>query len=502
MFRKMTAIIAATGLSALEAAALFVSLGWMSRWLSAPMHDPDFFWHLQAGRWILDNGRIPQVDPFSFTMTGERWVAHEWLFETILAGVERHLGYTGLVCLGLGLYALFLLMLRCWVRRAAPQTSDTRRSLAIVATTVSLFPFWSLRPQLFCYILLVGLLLLCEQRRLNGGQTVALALGAACWANSHGSFLLAPALVALRVLRTGPFLTIPPTASRLQWLARIRDDEVRHWLARLVLVLVAGCITPWGPTHYLYPFQVTGDALVIDSISEWQSPNFHHPYEKYILGGSIALFFLAAACRPLSALRWDLYFLSVLFLLMTLTALRHAPLFFIALTALLMGASSPTPPPSPGTNHIPSGVKVATLLIAAGALFYGLAGLPGKRLADHVSPQYPAGAASYLETHPVTDEDGPVRLFNQYDWGGYLIWRLPHQPVFIDGRADLYAGAVFPTYVRIMKLEEPEPLLETEGVRRVLLAPEKPLARWLRLHPAWKVEYEDENSVLFRRSVL
>ena len=43
--------------------------------------DPDLWWHLRTGQWIVDTGHIPHADPFSFTRTGHAWVSHEWLSE-------------------------------------------------------------------------------------------------------------------------------------------------------------------------------------------------------------------------------------------------------------------------------------------------------------------------------------------------------------------------------------------------------------------------------------
>jgi hypothetical protein len=39
-----------------------------------------------------------------------------------------------------------------------------------------------------------------------------------------------------------------------------------------------------------------------------------------------------------------------------------------------------------------------------------------------------------------------MRMLNEYGFGGYLIWRLPSHPVFIDGRADVYFGQVLNDY--------------------------------------------------------
>src|SRR5437879_1326282 len=44
-----------------------------------PNTDPDLWWHLRTGQWILDNRTVPHADPFSSTQDGTHWVAHEWL---------------------------------------------------------------------------------------------------------------------------------------------------------------------------------------------------------------------------------------------------------------------------------------------------------------------------------------------------------------------------------------------------------------------------------------
>jgi len=39
--------------------------------------DPDLWWHLRTGQWIVENGHVPHTDPFSFTRGGSPWVSHE-----------------------------------------------------------------------------------------------------------------------------------------------------------------------------------------------------------------------------------------------------------------------------------------------------------------------------------------------------------------------------------------------------------------------------------------
>ena len=52
------------------------------------LNDPDTYWHIAAGRWIWAARAVPTVDPFSHTMAGAPWHAHQWLAELILAGAH------------------------------------------------------------------------------------------------------------------------------------------------------------------------------------------------------------------------------------------------------------------------------------------------------------------------------------------------------------------------------------------------------------------------------
>ena len=63
------------------------------------LNDPDTYWHIAAGRWIWAARAVPSVDPFSQTMAGAPWHAHEWLAELILAGAYGAAGWAGVVVL-------------------------------------------------------------------------------------------------------------------------------------------------------------------------------------------------------------------------------------------------------------------------------------------------------------------------------------------------------------------------------------------------------------------
>ena len=62
-----------------------------------PIQSYDVWWHLRTGELILEELRIPDSDPFTYTASGRHWVTHEWLAEVFFHGLHRLGGLNGLV---------------------------------------------------------------------------------------------------------------------------------------------------------------------------------------------------------------------------------------------------------------------------------------------------------------------------------------------------------------------------------------------------------------------
>jgi hypothetical protein len=99
----------------------------------------------------------------------------------------------------------------------------------------------------------------------------------------------------------------------------------------------------------------------------------------------------------------------------------------------------------------------------------------------------------------IQEQHPPGRLFNTYNWGGYLIWALPQYPVFIDGRTDLYDGPVIDDWLLVARAEPGwQTVLDTWEVNLVLFEPGMPVVRALAAE-GWRLDYQDEVAVLFSR---
>ena len=81
---------------------------------------------------------------------------------------------------------------------------------------------------------------------------------------------------------------------------------------------------------------------------------------------------------------------------------------------------------------------VILLLMAAPAVDFN-----NRRLDRAISNDFPVNAINYLRQNPV-----PGPLYNNLNWGGFLMWFLPELPVSIDGRNDLYGDKLDELFLR------------------------------------------------------
>src|SRR5262249_1490625 len=126
--------------------------------------DPDFWWHLRTGQYILETRAIPHTDIYSSVKFGSEWVTHEWLSEVLMYSSFRLTSYAGLITIFALIVALsfFVTYLRCELR--APNTYIS--ALALMVGTAATIPTWGVRPQMFS-ILFAAVFLWVLDRKEN-----------------------------------------------------------------------------------------------------------------------------------------------------------------------------------------------------------------------------------------------------------------------------------------------------------------------------------------------
>jgi len=117
--------------------------------------------------------------------------------------------------------------------------------------------------------------------------------------------------------------------------------------------------------------------------------------------------------------------------------------------------------------------------------------LPESVNQDEFSSQFPTAAVDFIQS-----ENLQGRMFNTYNYGGYLIWTLPEYPVFVDGRADLHQDEIIMTWYRVINgSDEWEQVFAEWDIHLVLVEPGAPLLSQLK-ESGWRLVYQDDLAVV------
>lgn len=381
--------------------------------------DTDSWWHLATGRFVLEHHALPVPDPFAFTTAGARNayagedvtrrfnLTHEWLAQTVMYLAYRAGGFAGMVLWRAALLAAFC-GLAGWI--AYRRSGGYYRGMAaafLAAWVASGFAYD--RPYLLTFLLLSVAIAILEA----GRPLWLLPPLFVIWANCHGGFVLG-------------WLAVSAYAADA-WLQR-RDWRPGAWGAAAIL---ASGLNPNGFQVVAVLFHYRRSFLQ-SKLLEWAAPALWppQPFELLMAGAALVLLWQR---RRVRAADWLLF---VAFAAAGLNAQRNTVLIGF-LAPVLIAAYVPWKRPAPAfTRYAVSAAMAAAL--AGGIVFGSFFQL---RAAEW---RFPKGAADFLLAHHVSG-----RMFNTYEYGGYLIWRLwPRERVFIDGRA--LSESVFLDYARIL----------------------------------------------------
>ncbi len=154
--------------------------------LCRPLADPDLWWHLVVGRWIIAHREVPQVDYWNMFGVGQPWRAYSWSNEVVYALVDSWYKETGLILLQLFLGCVLAASI-IWISGVLAGDFFIGMVPAIL-TAVTCRSHFSLRPQTVVWILFAWVVWMAEMARRRGANGLFL-LGAFCagclWANTH-----------------------------------------------------------------------------------------------------------------------------------------------------------------------------------------------------------------------------------------------------------------------------------------------------------------------------
>ncbi len=393
---------------------------------SSVLADPDYWWHLRTGQWIFAHGTVPTTDPFSAWGAGKPWAAYSWLFELGLYSLQQRFGLLSIllykipVLLGI-LWSVFALLYRL----GQPFPAATGMTIVmLLVLTQSLTP----RPWLLTILFFtLELHVLLHFRQSGQGRCLFWLLPLfALWANIHIQFIYG--FIPLGLIVAEPvieqFLRRP--FSR-RW---VRTALQFRWWLMIPACIAATLLTPYHVHLYRPVLEITQQTGVYQFVTELQSMSFRHPAHWILVG------LVLWAAHRLGAQEVRRAFPPLFLLASVALSFRSTRDVWVAALAAITILALVRPPSAPATQTtIPKLGMLAIFLLACGVTV-SLA--RHYELSDHslqveIEKKYPVAAARI-----VAERGDPGPLYNHFNWGGYLIWRLPHLPVSMDGRTNVY----------------------------------------------------------------
>jgi hypothetical protein len=437
---------------------------------------------------VVEHRAVPETDPFSAYGQGKPWVAYSWLYEVLLFGLYSAFGLTGVVVYRAALSLAIAAAVHRFVLRCG--LPDLFAAWLTAACLLALAMLFSERPWLFT--ILFGTLTLHAVLDLRDGRRtllpLALPLVFVVWANVHIQFVYGLALLTLavvapaidRCLRGGDVGSPTALGSRGWW--RILALTVACWLATL--------LNPYFLRLYGVVVEYATQPGPFRFVNELKALEFREPCDWVMLGLTLAAAF-ALGRRP-KVRSFDVLLLAGCAFL-SFRARRDLWLVVLAAAGILSAGPFPTQavPGRQWTARLRAALAVCLAVMAVGLGI--IRGLSPSRLERTAADVFPAAAARHIAEHGY-----PGPLYNDFNWGGYLIHELPSLPVAIDGRTNLHGDE------RLVRFGatwsggpdwHDDPDLSAAGV--VLADTHSPLAALLARDDRFTLVYEDALARVF-----
>lgn len=442
--------------------------------------DGDTLWAIKVGEWIATNSRVPCCDTFSWTVNGNPWVAHEWLFDFLVYKFYSYMDFQGIVIFFfISLILLFFLLWKLY-QKEDKNIAQTFIIFIIVIIMMNnlLNSFFVVRPHIYGLIFFIYFLCVLLQ---SPKLLYTLPLVTIIWANMHGSVVLGIAMVLLQLIHETTFNYYKKEKPVL---------KVRLILTTIFVVLFS-LFNPYGIKLWKSAFWLITSS-VNHQIYEWQPPNFSEisllTVYLIIIVTTVMIGFINKELNEKR--RWVI---SLIYLIVTFcvafTGVRYFP-YLAVCWGLFMLKNLPDNVLSEGkTIKRCAAVSASIFIILLVVVNWGK--YPGSIDDPLQKNKWPREAIGHLEQ---------VETFNEYIWGGYLIYK--NVPVFIDGRADVYQkeSEVFQDYVDTVRFKkDPLEILEKYQIKQVLISINTPLDLYLK-RAGWVEKYRDNIAVIYLKA--
>ena len=470
--------------------ALFVALvvaGLTLGVASTVLSDPDTLWQITVGSDMWKTLSLPHQDTYSFTFSGQKWIAEQWLSQLLLSASYAVGGWNGVVILvGLSVGLTAFLFYRETARVANPR-------IAAIVTLIALFltsPIFTARPHVLVLPIVVAwtaaLFKAAERRQSPSFLLLVLLI---TWINLHASFLIA--------ILIGGFAF----CHLLEIHGFVDRRLLMRWIGFLICCLPATIVHPYGIEPFLFAVQMAAGNDWIPTIAEWLPFNARDkPIHEVGLLAFIGILLWIRPKLSLSKIAFVLFavhmfllhqrFVFVLTLAVPMALIRDmvAQDFRLSRTAW---ASQPRDLMEKFVaarfRTVLAGLAVAAVIVPV-VLF--------RPALEPPSEVFAGKAIRFAQENLL-----PARVLNDYDFGGTLIFH--RIPTFVDGRSGMLflgkfasdvAESIKPGGAKVFVRQ-----LEEYHIGWTLLRNIDPRNLVLSTLPQWQRVYSDSDATIYRR---
>jgi len=462
--------------------------------------DPDIWWHMRTGNWIIQHHAFPHVGIFSHTGSERPWAAYSWGFEIPVALLNDWLGLKGPMIFVMAFATIFTLVFFIVLRNLSRSFWAAWLFTAVAIWGANVDQIAPPRPVLFSILFFtIGLGLVLKVQQTGEKKFLYWLVPLfVLWANCHIQFvygLLLPGLLAVMV-------TLDQWARRRQIAAWPDAGGFKKLSPGLTWGILLACvaatlINPYGIGLYRTIATYMRSSYSYLVVMELQAPNFRssaHYVELMLVGCG----FFMLGRRSL-----DLFQLALLTIasMLAFRTLRDAWFLCISVAGIMAYSTAKVGEAAAAAGAAKKGLEfrgMALALVGAICIITVRAwdsSLNNDNLLKIVRSAYPLDAARYMH-----EQQPPGPLFNNLNWGGFLIGALPEYPVSMDGRNDLYGDDLMQREVETLRGVDwgDDPAIAKANV--ILLPAQLPLTRELQQSPQFKMIYADKMAMVFIRN--
>lgn len=378
----------------------------------------DYYWHVKAGEYMVNNLKIPYHDIFSWYGISNNlyWMSHEWLSEVVLYIYKYIFKGLGPLIFNLSMYLLLITV----IYKHNKEKLEKNKIFTFLWALVGFLIFSKVmlpRPHMISYTLLAFTIYILHDNfnNKNSKKIYFLPVISLLWANFHGGSSNLPYVLCFMFMIVGLFsFKFGKVEAK-----RIDKKQIKKYLICGLLSICAIAINPHGLKMITYPYINMGDKLMLSNIVEWGCPDLND-FGDIAAFAVLGLVIITMIISNKKIKLIDLITLGA-FLFLGFKSVRFVPLLYIAATYAIFNIVEDFKLNLPNKAYI---IILSTIVVCFGIL-------TPKLIRNYNKKPISDTAINYIK------DNNPKRLFNYYNYGGYLIYN--DIKVFIDGRADMYS---------------------------------------------------------------